>query len=318
VCAFLDAALGIAAPEPAPEAGSPAGASGAEDAAAEPPRAYAERVDAHALVRRPDMPFFAASTGALRSIDLGVGMSLPCVPLLAVYGYAYLPCTPLALLVWRDVDPARLGALGPLDWGRDAGRWPLDVFWILHSAPVRQECQKFRCSNTNEVNVMLHMWANEGVFELLDESVAVNYRVPVGVFDTGLSAPSHVRPVHQDLVDAGVRFGRLEERSVVIHDTCFSPENAMLQLVDGDAVRTHSFCTAAAWSGRRALAVHVLPNRDAVERAAAAVVDQVQAAPELVPALQAGGFDLEAADLAALLERLCESRADLGPGPGPG
>ena len=53
------------------------------------------------------------------------------------------------------------------------------------------------------------------------------HQVPLGVYSA-----VGVKAVHQDLQDAGVSFEVMEERSVVIHDQCFSPENAMLQLDD--------------------------------------------------------------------------------------
>lgn len=88
----------------------------------------------------------------------------------------------------------------------------------------------------------------------------------------GLFGTFGIIPVHQDLKDAGVRFGTLEERSVVIHDQCFSPENAMLQLDDSgrscivcpDCSHSHAvegfhiWFSAASFGDKRVIVRHVV------------------------------------------------------------
>jgi hypothetical protein len=81
----------------------------------------------------------------------------------------------------------------------------MDLYAIIHSCPPRGVCQKFLCSNCNEVNLVYHCWLfGEAPF---DPNVTLSDQLAVGVFDY-----SGVQPVHLELQDAGVPFDYLEDR----------------------------------------------------------------------------------------------------------
>ena len=81
----------------------------------------------------------------------------------------------------------------------------MDYFIVVHTRPTPGECQKFNCSNTNEVNVMYHCWLFSHA--PYDHAHTVSGRVEVGLFE-----PSGVNPVHLDLHDSGIPFQYLEPR----------------------------------------------------------------------------------------------------------
>ncbi|KNC50690.1 uncharacterized protein AMSG_00848 [Thecamonas trahens ATCC 50062] len=191
---------------------------------------------------------------------------LPRIPLLAVYGAAYLPCMPVLAAAVSDAPRDGLLDLGvPDDVIEAMERYAeskdielcgaLDVAVILHASPIRQECQKFVCSSTAEINMMYHLWAPAEPIAAITPEILFTIPLAMGVFH-----PHLVLPAHLDLLDAGIAFGALEERSVVIHDTCFSPENAMLALDDAAAAPEIGddiawFWSAAVSSSGRAVAV---------------------------------------------------------------
>lgn len=84
----------------------------------------------------------------------------------------------------------------------------MDLYVIVHSRPSLGRCQKFLCSNTNEVNLMYHCWMYPNV--PFDPDMSLSETLKMGVFE-----PSFVEPVHQDLQDAGVAFYFLDERYIV-------------------------------------------------------------------------------------------------------
>lgn len=144
---------------------------------------------------------------------------------------------------------------------------------------------------------MLHCWRFPWA-EFRPEADEVAH-VDMGLFDT-----VGVRPVHQDLQDAGVSFEHLSERTVVVHGMAFSPENAQFQLA-GDR-RVCRFFSAARSVGRRVAALHVLP---AVEEAADALRARVAEActlRELVAALREACGD-EAEEVVEPLVRLLDA-----------
>ena len=81
----------------------------------------------------------------------------------------------------------------------------MDLYVIIHSRPSLGRCQKFLCSNTNEVNLMFHCWMYPNV--PFDPGMSLSEKLKMGVFE-----PSFVAPVHQELQDAGVAFYFLDER----------------------------------------------------------------------------------------------------------
>ena len=83
-----------------------------------------------------------------------------------------------------------------------------ELFIIFHPHPEESPCQKFICENTDEFNLMYHAWLyRDAPYE---QSYSMTLQLQMGVFEA-----KGVKPVHQDLKDAGISFGRLEERSVL-------------------------------------------------------------------------------------------------------
>lgn len=93
-----------------------------------------------------------------------------------------------------------------LSWSNSIDDPPMDYYIMVHSLPPSGVCQKFLCSNTNEVNLVYHCWLYQSL--PLDPSLSVLDQVEMGVFQPS----SGVLPVHQNLADAGVAFGHLEPR----------------------------------------------------------------------------------------------------------
>lgn len=161
----------------------------------------------------------------------------------------------------------------------------MDLYVILHTKPRPGLCQKFLCANMNEVNLVYHCWLYGDVPML--PSTTVSDEVFMGVFKP---SPG-VLPVHQNLVDAGVAFDCIKprlainywdfqnycvlvsyfvHRTVCIHNSCFSPENAQLQLLPPDNPQSlsddlHTFYSAARHGDRRVAAFHIVPGSESIE-----------------------------------------------------
>ena len=82
----------------------------------------------------------------------------------------------------------------------------MDYYIIIHSLTPPTPCQKFLCSNSNEVNLAYHCWLYP--FMPVDPSLSVSEQVEMGVFEPSAG----VVPVHQDLQDAGIAFNCVEPR----------------------------------------------------------------------------------------------------------
>ena len=82
-----------------------------------------------------------------------------------------------------------------------------DFFIVFHPFPPPSPCQKFLCDNTDEINLVYHCWMYPDA--PYSEDYTRTEQLPMGVFEA-----HGVRPVHQNLKDAGVAFDRLEERCV--------------------------------------------------------------------------------------------------------
>jgi hypothetical protein len=122
----------------------------------------------------------------------------------------------------------------------------------------------------------------------------------VGLFDT-----EGVRPTHLDLADGGVAFGRLEQRTVVMHNggAC-SPANNQLRLAEQPQPALVRFTAVAVHlaSRRVVISTHWLPTTPDAERAvtpsvhldgaAAAPCSLSDAAAALEAAEAAGGMGL--------------------------
>ncbi len=81
----------------------------------------------------------------------------------------------------------------------------LDYYIVIHSYPPPSECQKFLCSNTDEINLIFHCWLYKDM--PYDPSIYAVENLEMGVFQ-----PDGVSPVHLDLVDSGVPFFYMEPR----------------------------------------------------------------------------------------------------------
>lgn len=85
----------------------------------------------------------------------------------------------------------------------------VECYLIVHKYPIPGVCQKFMCSNTNEINVLYHAWLYRDL--PLDPELSVTQQVDVGIFE-----PVNVAPVHLDLQDGGMPFYHLQPRCVIL------------------------------------------------------------------------------------------------------
>lgn len=132
----------------------------------------------------------------------------------------------------------------------------MDCYVVVHTRPPPGLCQKFLCSNRNEINILYHCWLFPDI--PYDRSITRSEMLAMGVFE-----PAGVQSVHQELQDAGVPFHYLDQRTVCVHGCCFSPENAQLQLQSG--CQLHTFFSAAKHENRRVCTYHIIPASDEVE-----------------------------------------------------
>ena len=79
----------------------------------------------------------------------------------------------------------------------------------------------------------------------------------------GLFAAEGVSEAHCDLEDGGVPFGRLEERTVAIHDYCFSPCNMHIRVSNMEHAPFVFFVTLCFCSDSTAvMSLHCLPTSE--------------------------------------------------------
>ena len=116
--------------------------------------------------------------------------------------------SPLATQSSSTTSPLINSSCGTRNHTEDSIVPNMDLFVIVHSRPSLSKCQKFLCSNTNEVNLMYHCWMYPNV--PFDLGMSVSGKLEMGVFE-----PSFVEPVHLDLQDAGIAFYFLDERYIV-------------------------------------------------------------------------------------------------------
>jgi hypothetical protein len=136
----------------------------------------------------------------------------------------------------------------------------IQFFVLGHIAPIPQECQKFMCSNWNEVNMVYHTWLYPTTS--FTPEVTEIEQVEMGIFEA-----RGIRPVHQDLKDAGISFDSLSLRTVSLHNACFSPENAQFQLIETPEIEFASFWALAYHepSQRAVITFHILPRHNDAE-----------------------------------------------------
>jgi hypothetical protein len=134
----------------------------------------------------------------------GGGGALPSSPLhVSSSAHNIIQCSPQITRGSSNVNTPRYSRT--CSNARDSVVSDMDLYVIVHSRPSPGKCQKFLCSNTNEVNLMYHCWMYPNVS--FDPGMSVSEKLSIGVFE-----PSFVDPVHLDLQDAGVAFCFLDER----------------------------------------------------------------------------------------------------------
>jgi hypothetical protein len=179
-----------------------------------------------------------------------------------VYGENYMLCHPLLEwempVVWNALQhqvPASLWTCLDSFCSLQPTQMKMQFFILAHTAPIPQECQKLMCSNWNEVNMVYHAW----LFPITSFTPEVT---EVEQVDMGIFGAFGVRPVHQDLKDAGISFDSLSLRTVALHNRCFSPENAQFQLVEDPENEIASFWAFAYHekTHRAVLSFHILPR----------------------------------------------------------
>ena len=109
----------------------------------------------------------------------------------------------------HDSDTLHMHRPVSVDYGQSLANWDcvpdMDFFVVVHSYLPPSVCQKFLCSNTNEVNLVYHCW----LFRDMPYDIKISNTCPL---EMGVFEPVGVGPVHQDLQDAGVAFHYLEPR----------------------------------------------------------------------------------------------------------
>jgi len=186
-----------------------------------------------------------------------------CIPHLGVYGDNYLPCSPMILIqlpaiqqiLHQQLPKEMIDIIMQHINSEEKIISNIEMYISCCSRPIPSECQKFMCSNFNEVNMMYHAWTAPSI--RFSKDLLVSEQVEMGLFNC-----DGIKPVHQNLKDAGISFGTISERSVVIHNSCFSPENAQFQL---EEVKSCSFFSLAKHKQRMVSVLHIFPTTLAME-----------------------------------------------------
>ena len=106
----------------------------------------------------------------------------------------------------NDIPFTANSPVEPTGFGETCSVVPgMDYYVVVHTHPPPGLCQKFLCSNRDEINILYHCWLFPDV--PFDRSVTRSEMLEMGVFE-----PSGVQSVHQELQDAGVPFHYLDKR----------------------------------------------------------------------------------------------------------
>jgi hypothetical protein len=181
-----------------------------------------------------------------------------CIPQIGCYGENYWPTIPLVVLELPTDNPETLQQQLPKNLyqllfdpeDQLANQCGIEFYVIIHSPPVTTECPKFFCKNTNEANIMYHMWT------FPDAELNGDY-VNSTMVSMGIFAPQGIKPIHLELSDGGISFEKIQDMNVTIHDGCFSPENASFQMTDDPVC---SFFALAFHGYRRVISFHAFPR----------------------------------------------------------
>ena len=155
------------------------------------------------------------------------GLGFHCHPQIGIYGNDFTPSFPLVAIslpaTHQRLSSPSLSLPSTVLALIETEQVMVEYYYLIHSYPGRQPCQKFSCDRNDEINVMLHpfVYQNEHV-----NGAFVGIRnVLVGAF-----AHEFVSQAHVDVKDGGVPFDVLERRTVAIHDMCFSPCNMHIRV----------------------------------------------------------------------------------------
>jgi len=232
-----------------------------------------------------------------------------CIPNCGVYGDDYTPCLPLAIVqipalksalpnqvpkaLYQSLFPPTNNAVEKKELESKVEKIPstdlattglnqsdfvshLDLFIIVHTHAMPSICQKFMCNNVDEVNMMYHAWLFQDLVEFSDYTT-ITKQVEMGLFDA-----NGIKPVHLNLLDAGITFEMISPRTVALHGLRFSPENAMFQW---DSVKIASFFSLAKTSEKSVIALHILPRDYLTENNLRTVISKASTLYDLVNAV---------------------------------
>lgn len=207
---------------------------------------------------------------------------LPCCPLLGVYGEEYQTMQPIILLKGDESWIAEKIVPAPLLEVLDKSLVKkIQFFMEVHTDYTPSPCQHFLCDRKDEINLMHHTWVFPR-YKFGDDNATTD--ILCGIF-----APHGVSECHQDInrkQDRGVSFGRLEARTVEIHDFAFSPCNCHIRVEP--EVKAASFWSCAVLKGRSssvAVTFHTLLVQKALQRAVKRAVGEVKSLDDLVKIL---------------------------------
>lgn len=221
------------------------------------------------------------------------------LPSVGVYGYEYEPCQPVVFLelpntpsfcktVMERFCDIPAGFADFIFRGDNVRECKSGV--IVHSFPVLGPCQHFTCESTRCVSVMHHAWAFEG------ENI-FTFAGHIKVF-TGIYKPQGIHKIHGDIKDVeerGMPLGFMGVRTIIIHDSSFSPCNCQFYL-DENAKNGSSFFTVSWSPEKKKLAVmfHIIPDTPEKEF-------------RLREELSASPMDMPVSGLLKVLDRVFES-----------
>lgn len=221
-------------------------------------------------------------------------------PHVGVYGDDYSPTAPL-VSIRLPAHGAPLEAL-PVHVARGvaaAADVDLDCWFVVHGNPPLSPCQKFTCERVDEFSFMFHAWLFSGLTE--DAFMAGHAQLTEQV-DAALYGAEGLLPAHLELKDGGMPFDGPDDRTVCIHEQCFSPANCMVRRAPGARLAAacslvvQRCCAGPAPGCRRgALTLHIAALTDDAEAALREAVAGAGSLDELIAALRAA--------VAALAER---------------
>lgn len=160
----------------------------------------------------------------------------------------------------------------------------LDFYLIAHSALIRHPCEHFNCFRDDEFSVMYQAWTFD-VDNMGDSHGEITAAVHMGLFE-----PRGVVPCHQEFNDAGMAFGRLSLRSVIMHGRRFSPNNANIRLQGTTAAPTFISVAVDRVLRKGVVSVHLLPTNDDISDKVRAATRRCMTLRSALEGLAEAGF----------------------------